>query len=99
MSEQTTPLFPADITAHRHRNNAESIAANPSQFAKREAHEKIIAIYRTGDYTGQEVADKLNVAYHKISGRCSELRYILKMLKPTGVRRNGGAVLTLRLTI
>lgn len=95
MSEPLFDNLPLDITASRHRNSPESIAANPTLFAKRDTHERIIAIYRTGDYTGQEIADKLNVPYHTISGRISELRHILKTLKPTGLRRNKGAVLTL----
>ena len=97
--EHSEPLFatiPDDITAHRHRGNAESTLANPSVFAKRQAHERIIAVYRTGDWTGQEVSDKLSVPYHTISGRISEMRHILKLLEKTGERRNKGAVLTLK---
>ena len=98
--EHSEPLLigvlPLDICERRHRGNAESIAANPSQFAKRQAHERILAILQVCNRTGQEVANVLNVPYHKISGRISELRHKLRLIEPTGERRGGGAVLRIK---
>ena len=92
----TQPSLNFDVCASRHRGNLESRAANPSELAKRQSHERILAIYRTGDYTAKEVASKLGVEIHKVSGRLSELRHVMKKLVPTGVRRAGSAELKLR---
>ncbi len=99
MNEQLSLLdLPTDITFRKHGGNAESIAANPSQFAKRQAHETILAILQVGgNGTGQEIADVMGVPYHTVSGRISELRHKLRLIEPTGERRNGGAVLRLAL--
>ena len=88
--------IPPDICSGKHGGNSESIEANPSQFAKRQAHERILAILQVCNKTGQEVANVLNVPYHKISGRISELRHKLRLIEPTGERRNGGAVLRIK---
>jgi len=96
MTEHTQQISLLDICERKHGGNAESIAANPSQFAKRQAHERILAILQMCNRTGQEVANVLGVPYHKISGRISELRHKLRLIEPTGERRDGGAVLRIK---
>lgn len=88
-------IFAADVCIARHRGNAESKAANPGKSAKRASHERILAIYQTGDYNAKEVAAKLGCEIHCISGRLAELRHSLGKLRPTGVKRDKSAVLTL----
>ncbi len=84
--------FPQDITRNRHRDSPESIAANPSETAKRESHEKILALFDLGHWTGKEVAEALHKPFNAVSGRVSELRMLGKLVK-TGERRDGGAIL------
>lgn len=90
-----TQIFPPDVCIARHRGSPESIAANPSREAKRESHERILAIYRTGDWTAKEISQKLGIPFNAISGRVSELHRVLGKLRPTGIRRDKSAVLTL----
>lgn len=87
------PSFPADVTANRHKGNAESVAANPSELRKRESHERILELLRQSNLTSKEIAARLGVELHTISGRFSELRHQLKLITTTGTKRDGAAVL------
>lgn len=87
--------IPADICFSRHRGSVESIAINPSVLAKRAAHERIIELLRENRLTALEISEKLGVPIHKVSGRCSELRFILKVVEKTGIRRENSAELKL----
>ena len=84
------PLW--DVCASRHRNSPESVAANPSMDAKRASYERILALL-VRPMTGKEIAAALGVELHVISGRLSELRHVLKLIKVTGIRRAGSAEL------
>lgn len=87
--------IPADICFSRHRGSVESTLSNPSVLAKREAHERIIELLREKPLTALEISEKLGVLIHKVSGRCSELRLILKIIEKTGIRRDNSAELKL----
>ncbi len=83
---------PVDITARKHKGNAESIAANPSELRKRESHERILTLLRESNLTSKEIAARLGVEIHTISGRLSELKQMGKIVA-TGIRTDGAAVL------
>lgn len=84
-----------DICANRHKQNPESIAANPSEANKRASHKRILAIMDIGTWTSKELADALDTKVHCISGRLSELKEMGK-IRPTGERREGCSVLVRR---
>lgn len=91
----TLPLTPiADVSMSRHKGNAESIAANPSQESKRASHSRILAILATGNYTSKEICEQMGYGdkISLISGRISELKASGEVVK-TGDRRDGCAVL------
>ena len=86
-----------DICIHRHKGNAESVAANErvSPFKDRDRER----IYRwflekagAQGATSKEVTRCLGIPYTTVSGRLSELK-AAKWLCETGQRRDGAAVL------
>lgn len=86
------PLVPdADPCARKHQGNEQSRAA----FAKaqpgiRKAHADILAWLRErGRGTALEYAAAVGKAPNEVSGRFSELRHRLHLIRPTGVRRDG----------
>jgi hypothetical protein len=94
---ESSARLPIDITARKHRNSPESIAANPSQNAKRASYERILALLREKPLTGKEIAAAMHTETHYISGRLSELRLVLKRIEKTGIRREGSAELRIKI--
>jgi protein subunit release factor A len=87
---------PNDICRSRHNSNRESNDAFKSVNVS-EGQQKVIAAFKIlGDSTSKEIAEYLNVALNAISPRFSELRHDLKILIPTGERREKSAVLHLK---
>lgn len=97
--EHSEPLLigvlPLDICRNRHRDAPESVAANPSDDAKRKDH-KLYLDYAKG---GRRIWLKLLCrVFHKqpneVSPRLSELKQ-MGLLKKTGEREEHCAVLVL----
>lgn len=89
---QTTIFDVIDICERRHRNNAESIAANPSQFAKRQAHERILAYAKGRRIWLKLLCRAFGKQPNEISPRLSELK-AMGLLELTGEREEKCAVL------
>jgi predicted Rossmann fold nucleotide-binding protein DprA/Smf involved in DNA uptake len=83
-----------DICANRHKGSPESIAANPSQDAKRMVYKVITDLLTIQPMTSKEIAGAMNTTINCISGRLTEMRALGKVYK-TGVRREGAAELAL----
>ena len=84
------PVETGDICAKRHRNNARSVEAN-QRVDKAWQHKAILAVLDTGNFTGQEIADRIGVVYSTISGRFKFLRETNPpQIAFTGERRGGG---------
>jgi predicted HTH transcriptional regulator len=85
-----------DITSGRHRGSQESMEAfAQASLAIKDRHRDILRLYeRNGAMTAKEVAQCLGKQLNTISGRLSELR-AGQYLEPTGLRREGSAVLRL----
>lgn len=89
-----------DVCANRHKGNQESRDANPCQEAKNRGQEEIFSLiesadfYRSGGLTSKEIGKMLNKPLNAISGRISELK-AMRLIEPTGERRDGAAVLRL----
>ena len=85
-----------DICARRHRGNAESIAANPSQFCKSKNRDDILRFLReAGPKTSKEINFALMMGYTTVSARLSELK-AMQLIEPTGERREGAAVVRVK---
>lgn len=93
---ERSPRLPADVTANRHKGNAASIDANPSEAAKRESHRQILAfISFMGKATSKAIARELGKPLNAVSGRVSELK-ALGEIEETGERDEGCNVLRIR---
>lgn len=76
-----------DVCARKHKGNARSIEAN-QRVDKAKQSEQILRQLTLRPMTALEVADALNVAAHKISGRFKALRELRK-IEFTGEKREG----------
>lgn len=85
-----------DICIHRHKGNAESVAANervaPFKDRDRERIYRWFLEKAKGGATSKDVTRCLGIPYTTVSGRLSELK-AAKWLRETGQRRDGAAVL------
>lgn len=82
--------IPGDITANRHRGNARSIAANPSDEYKGTVRERILAYgARVPNFTMKETAAAIGKKEHAISGRFTELK-VTRDIIPAGVEDRDG---------
>lgn len=91
------PPIPADITISRHRGSPESIAANPSQEAKRASHERILQIVRVqGTSYLHQICRILDKPPNEVSPRLSELKEMGRLEK-TGEKIEKCAVLRLKI--
>lgn len=91
----TQQAFSFDVCANRHTGSPESRKANPTREAKRESHTLILAALAERKMTAKELAVLFGKTLNAISGRCSELRLEMKLIRKTGVRREGSAELEL----
>lgn len=85
-----------DICENRHRGSETSVEANPTEEAKRESHQQIIALCReTGRVWLKSVCRALGKEKNEVSGRLSELKE-MGVLMPSGDREEKCAVLILK---
>lgn len=90
-------LLPFDISAGKHKGNAQSKAAN-LKVSKTESREQVMyVLLHYGASTCKEIAQKLGKPMHYVSGRITELKK-LGMVEPTGIVRNGGGIVRVRRT-
>jgi predicted ArsR family transcriptional regulator len=70
------PLFDwsRDITANRHRNNPQSIAANQATNKARDRKRILEHLETVKDATCEEVSIATGISYQTASGRMSELK-------------------------
>ena len=91
----TLNLF-ADITANRHKGNAESRAAHQSVIHRKAGDQQRILDYLKGRAsTSKEIARALAMNYTTVSARLSELKVLRRLNRP-GERREGAAVMKAR---
>jgi len=99
MTQQTFDFERSDVTdicRSRHNGNKMSNDAFKTVNVVKKQTDVIEAFKVLGASTAKEIADYLNVPLNTISGRCSEMRHDLKILIPTGERREKSAVLHLK---
>lgn len=91
----TAPI--PDITRHRNRGNAESVAANKVAAPhKSDDRARIVAYLKhRPNRTCKEISADLGMGYTTASGRISELKRD-NVIQTTGERREGAAVLCIR---
>jgi hypothetical protein len=84
-----------DITANKHRGNAQSQAAHRRGRSNREAQRLQVLELIKDSYNGlsmKEVAALMDCPFNTVSGRGSELKKS-GLVEPTGETRDGSAVL------
>jgi hypothetical protein len=84
-----------DICKSRHKGNAQSVEANPSDEQKSEEQARVFAFIKGKGLfgaTSKEVAAHLRKNLNCVSGRCSELKE-MGLVFPNGQRRDRCGVL------
>lgn len=84
-----------DITANRHKGNAESVAAfERARLHMSEGRMRVLQAIRNAPagLTCKELAEQWEVGMNAVSGRFSELKSA-GLIRPSGARREGGAVM------
>lgn len=93
-------MIASDPSERKHKGNPQSAAAHKKiQHSKEETYRKILGVMAArGPCTGKAIARALGYgdAYHKLSGRLSELKQ-LQRIRETGRQSEGCAVLVVNL--
>ena len=92
------PLLPIprterDISRGRHNPNSKAASERVDRVTMRDL---VLRCLAEKPKTRKEIADELRIPIHKISGRFTELRDDLKLIRETGVSRDGSGEVAAR---